>query len=110
MKKIRITGSTMKVLDMFLKNFNSEVSGAEIAKKTGLMSGTLYPILRRLEKHGWLSSYWEEIDASEAGRPRRRLYTLNGSAHREIYEALHKRGFYETIPIPTLPSIGGLVG
>ena len=107
---MRITGSTMKVLDMFLKNFNSEVSGAEITKKTGLMSGTLYPILRRLEKHGWLSSYWEEIDPSQAGRPRRRLYTLNGSAHREIYDALAKRGFYKNNPMPNLSAVGGLLG
>jgi PadR family transcriptional regulator, regulatory protein PadR len=43
-----------------------------------LGSGTLYPLLQRLENAGWLKSEWEEVDPSEAGRPRRRLYKLTG--------------------------------
>ncbi|HEY2717616.1 MAG TPA: PadR family transcriptional regulator [Solirubrobacterales bacterium] len=52
--------------------------GLELAKASGLKPGTIYPALARLESAGWLSSYWEDVDPSEAGRPRRRLYRLTG--------------------------------
>jgi DNA-binding PadR family transcriptional regulator len=74
----RITGPTLKVLRELLTRPQAELSGAEIAKSTGLASGTLYPILFRLEKSGWLASHWEEVEASEVKRPRRRLYRLTG--------------------------------
>jgi DNA-binding PadR family transcriptional regulator len=74
----RITGPTLKVLRELLTRPQAEVSGAEIARSTKLASGTLYPILFRLEKSGWLTSHWEEVDASEVKRPRRRLYRLTG--------------------------------
>ncbi|WP_329353662.1 PadR family transcriptional regulator [Streptomyces sp. NBC_01261] len=44
---------------------------------TGLASGTLYPILARLEKAGWVQRHWEDDVTCEAeGRPRRRYYHL----------------------------------
>jgi PadR family transcriptional regulator, regulatory protein PadR len=49
--------------------------GYEIAKETGLKSGTLYPILIRLADRGLLESSWE--DEQPAGRPRRHLYRLS---------------------------------
>ncbi len=36
--------------------------------------GTLYKALGRLEKTGHLASRWEDPDAVDLGRPRRRLY------------------------------------
>jgi PadR family transcriptional regulator, regulatory protein PadR len=55
--------------------------GYDIARETGLKSGTLYPILIRLADHGWLEAGWE--DEQPAGRPRRHLYRLTseGLAH-----------------------------
>lgn len=50
--------------------------GYEIAKETGLKSGTLYPILLRLADRGLLEASWE--DEQPAGRPRRHLYRLTG--------------------------------
>jgi DNA-binding PadR family transcriptional regulator len=50
--------------------------GYAIRKATGLESGTIYPILARLEKHGWVASGWETVDAAHAGRPARRFYVL----------------------------------
>ena len=41
--------------------------------------GTIYKALGRLEAAGLLSSRWEVIDESLAGRPRRRLYRLTAS-------------------------------
>ena len=74
MKSPRITSSTLKVLDAVLRR--QRAAGADIAKDTGLASGTLYPILLRLEGFGWLASEWEYGDPATLGRPRRRFYTL----------------------------------
>ena len=72
----RITGPTLKVLGALLTGSNVELSGAEISRATKLASGTLYPILYRLEHAGWLESRWEEGDAKALGRPRRRFYRI----------------------------------
>jgi PadR family transcriptional regulator PadR len=51
--------------------------GYELAKETGLKSGTLYPILIRLSERGLLEADWEEDPAP--GRPRRHLYRLTAT-------------------------------
>jgi PadR family transcriptional regulator PadR len=48
--------------------------GYDIAKETGLKSGTLYPILMRLADRGVVEACWEA--EQPAGRPRRHLYRL----------------------------------
>ncbi|GAA0990847.1 PadR family transcriptional regulator [Acrocarpospora macrocephala] len=48
--------------------------GYDLAKETGLKSGTLYPILIRLADRGLLEARWE--DEQPVGRPRRHLYRL----------------------------------
>ena len=84
---MRITTSVLKVLGAFL-SAPDELSGAQISEITGLASGTLYPILFRLEEKKWLQSEWEQGDPSELGRPRRRFYRITGlgarSARKEI--------------------------
>lgn len=72
----RMTLQTIKVLGVFLEDPHGNTAGSDIRKKTKLMSGTYYPILLRLEKAGWLTSKWEEIDPHEEGRPRKRFYRL----------------------------------
>jgi DNA-binding PadR family transcriptional regulator len=51
--------------------------GYEMAKRTGLKSGTLYPILIRLAEQGLVEASWEA--EQPAGRPRRHLYRLTGA-------------------------------
>ena len=48
--------------------------GYEMARATGLKSGTLYPILIRLADRGLLEAEWQ--DEPTPGRPRRHLYRL----------------------------------
>lgn len=69
----------IRALEAFLENPVEELSGADVQKRSGLASGTLYPILLRLESAGWFLSRWENIDPASAGRPRRRLYRLTPS-------------------------------
>ncbi|HEY2340045.1 MAG TPA: PadR family transcriptional regulator [Steroidobacteraceae bacterium] len=81
-RDVRMSLQTLRVLDAFLENPADELAGADVQKRSGLASGTLYPILLRLESAGWFISRWESIDPSSVGRPRRRLYRLtpNGLA------------------------------
>jgi PadR family transcriptional regulator, regulatory protein PadR len=72
----RITGPTLKVLGALLLPGHEELSGADISRATKLASGTLYPILFRLERIGWLESRWEDGEPKALGRPRRRLYRV----------------------------------
>ncbi len=85
---IRITGPVLKLLRVFIENPTEEFAGAAISKQTNLASGTLYPILRRLEDAKCLESRWEEIDPQEAGRPRRRLYSITGVGSRCYQRAI----------------------
>jgi PadR family transcriptional regulator PadR len=84
----RITGPTLKVLGALLSSDRVELSGAEIARATNLASGTLYPILFRLERAGWLESCWEEDNPKALGRPRRRFYQVTGVGARNARAAV----------------------
>jgi PadR family transcriptional regulator PadR len=66
------------VLLAMLERPDEEHYGLDLAKRAGLQSGTTYPLLRRFERTNWVTSTWEDVDASAAGRPPRRLYRLTG--------------------------------
>jgi PadR family transcriptional regulator PadR len=78
-EKIRISGPTLKLLKLLLENPKKGRSGAEISKITKLGSGTMYPLLQRLEIAEWIEGDWENVEPSEVGRPKRRLYKLTRS-------------------------------
>jgi PadR family transcriptional regulator PadR len=84
--QVRMSLQTLKVLEAFLENPSDPLAGADIHQRSGIASGTLYPILLRLEAAGWFSSKWESIDPSKAGRPRRRLYKLTSTGLRRAGE------------------------
>lgn len=51
--------------------------GLDIVNRTGLLPGTVYTTLRRLERRGWIDGRWEDPAIAEAERrPRRRYYGL----------------------------------
>jgi DNA-binding PadR family transcriptional regulator len=78
----RLTQQTIDVLGALLAM--AEMSGSQIAKQTGLASGTLYPILYRLEDAGWVASRWEEGDPVLLRRPRRRFYRITAMGQRNV--------------------------
>ena len=84
----RMSGPTLKVLKFLLHAPREARSGAEIGRETGIGSGTLYPMLARLEEASWLSSAWEDGDPTVLGRPRKRLYQLTGLGQRRASENL----------------------
>src|SRR5437016_352774 len=73
---LKMTLQTQAVLRVLLDHPLQQHYGLEISKAAGLPSGSLYPILAKLERMGWVTSDWEQVDAHEAGRPRRRYYQL----------------------------------
>src|SRR6202035_1692935 len=83
---VRMSLQTLRVLEAFLEDPTAQLSGAEVHQLCGIASGTLYPILLRLESAGWFVSQWESIDPSSAGRPRRRLYRLTSTGLKRASE------------------------
>jgi len=82
----------LKVLQAFLHDSGAEVYGLAMVRATRLKSGTLYPLLDRLEAEGFVTSRWEDADASELGRPRRRFYRLTGLGAHEARQILLEHG------------------
>ena len=71
----RLTPQTVTVLRALLATPATPRWGRDIGRETGLKSGSLHPILARLEQAGLIESYWEDSTAYEdTGRPRRRYY------------------------------------
>jgi DNA-binding PadR family transcriptional regulator len=62
--------------------------GFDILDVTGLPSGTVYPILRRLEEDGHARSKWEAAKTAQSElRPPRRYYELTAAGHQRVAEA-----------------------
>ena len=71
-----MTTALAKVVAAFLTDPTSERYGLDLMRDTGLASGTLYPLLARLERADWVRAAWEDIDPVAEGRPSRRYYRL----------------------------------
>jgi DNA-binding PadR family transcriptional regulator len=75
-EEIRLTTTVARVLREFLESPSEPCYGFDLMRATGLASGTLYVILARLERAGWLVSEQEDVDPAAVKRPARRLYRL----------------------------------
>ena len=73
----RLTRETLKVVAAVLERPAERHYGYALSKASGLAPGTIYPILFRLERAGWLVSAWDAGDRSNGTRPRR-YYTVTG--------------------------------
>lgn len=51
--------------------------GYELCRQAGIKSGSLYPLLIRLESQGYLEAQWQP--SAEAGRPPRHAYRLTAT-------------------------------
>ncbi len=103
----RMTTQTLAVLSTMLGDEDADWYGLDLSKRSGLKPGTIYPILDRLLKAGWLDRRWEDIDPVAEGRPRRRLYRLTAigapSARRALDEHLRSLGQHLGAPRPAGP-------
>jgi len=90
---VRVTTTVAEVLSAFLEDPEGERYGFELIRATRQPSGTLYPILSRLERAGWVEARWEETEA-DGDRPARRYYRLTPdglAAARSHLSALRQR-------------------
>jgi PadR family transcriptional regulator, regulatory protein PadR len=88
MGKMKLTLNTARVLRLFLDDTAAPRYGVQLTGETGLVSGTLYPLLQRLERSGLLASEREQIDAREQERPARRYYRITPAGVRYAREKL----------------------
>lgn len=84
--RLNLTYSTALVLQALSRGFHH---GFDIMDATGLPSGTVYPILRRLDREGLLDSEWEEhAEAQREQRPPRRYYEITAAGERMLGDAI----------------------
>jgi DNA-binding PadR family transcriptional regulator len=82
---MRLTYPTALVLQALL---DGRHHGFDIMDATGLPSGTVYPILRRLDAEGCVRSRWEKDgEARKEQRPPRRYYELTAGGRAIASEA-----------------------
>lgn len=84
----RMTIPSQLVLSALLADPTRELYGVEIGAAAGLPSGTVHPILARLEGVHWLESRWEDINPRVEGRPARRYYRLTAGGVEAARSAL----------------------
>jgi PadR family transcriptional regulator, regulatory protein PadR len=87
---MRISREALRVLQLLEANPDAQHYGLEVIRATRVQAGTLYPILTRLERAGWLESNWENLDEKASGRPARRYYTVTPQGLREARAELRK--------------------
>jgi PadR family transcriptional regulator, regulatory protein PadR len=97
----RMTLPTQLVLRAMLADPSQEMYGLQICAEAGLPSGTIHPILARLEGLGWLESRWEDASPREEGRPRRRYYALTAGGTEAARTALARA----TTPISAIAGL-----
>ena len=100
-----MTIATQLVLGVLLADPTRELYGLEIGDQAALPSGTIHPILARLEGLGGVESEWEDIDPRVEGRPQRRYYRLTASGADSARDAVARAFRGRATPWPT-PSPG----
>lgn len=105
---VRLGGKLLGVLGVLMEDPNRRTYGFELMTQAGIKSGTMYPILARLEREGLLQSEWEEGDPGDLGRPRRRYYKLTAAgcvfAGDAMREGARREGSKQRRPLPLIPS------
>lgn len=88
-KEIMFTLQTFRVMGIFCKRPEKEFFGSDISMKTNLPSGTIYPLLGRLEAAGFVKSVWEKGSAKDLKRPLKHFYTITEKGKsRYLFEIL----------------------
>jgi PadR family transcriptional regulator, regulatory protein PadR len=93
-KQRKMSMQTFRVLQALAQRPGVPMCGADFIKDLNISSGTVYPILLRLEADGLVKSKWETEDSSELGRPRRRLYEITGDGISALQKMLGELSQY----------------
>jgi len=80
----RKTGALIAVAVALMENPDGQHWGYETAKRAGVKSGVLYPMLTRMLDDGWLTDGWEDSRTITDKRSPRRYYELTETGKREL--------------------------
>jgi len=98
MSRLNLTYPTALVLQALARGFHH---GFDIMDATGLPSGTVYPILRRLDREGLLRSNWEKPStAQREQRPPRRYYDITPEGAAMLAQAVGRFRALEQAVLP----------
>lgn len=86
----KLSPQTVSVLNTLSHRPSDWLYGLELAKLTGLKSGSLYPILIRLADRGLLDSQW--LEPTEPGRPPRHAYRISSAGLQALEAQLKTAG------------------
>jgi PadR family transcriptional regulator PadR len=79
-RKRALSSHARALMDALLAGGQDWSYGYDLASRTGIKSGTLYPLLIRLEAQGYLRAEWQPPAAP--GRPPRHAYRLTAEGQR----------------------------
>lgn len=85
-----MTPHALLVLLALMAEPGREMYGLEIMRAASLPSGTVYPLLARLEAAGWVSARAEGITPQDEGRPTRRYYRATPDGATAVREAAER--------------------
>jgi DNA-binding PadR family transcriptional regulator len=88
MAKGFLTYSTAVILQAVANGYRY---GFDIIDVTGMPGGTVYPVLRRLDESGCLTSEWEKPSIAQSEpRPPRKYYELTRAGREALADALKR--------------------
>ena len=79
---MKLTGPLERVLRVLTADPSAQHYGYDLMKAAKLPSGTLYPMLARLQQDGLVDSEWEAQREDAGGRPPRKYYRLTAEGLR----------------------------
>jgi PadR family transcriptional regulator PadR len=105
---VKLTGPLERVLRVLVADPAAQHYGYDLMKAARLPSGTLYPMLARLQQEGLVDSEWEEPRPDAGGRPPRKYNRLTAEGARvarlELARAPAARG--PSRPVAARPAHG----
>jgi DNA-binding PadR family transcriptional regulator len=79
---VKLTRPLERVLRVLIADPAASHYGYDLMKAARLPSGTLYPMLARLQQEGMVESHWEDQRPDAGGRPPRKYYRLTAEGAR----------------------------
>lgn len=108
---MKLTAPLERVLRVLVADPAASHYGYDLMKAARLQSGTLYPMLARLQQEGLVESEWEDQRPDAGGRPPRKYYRLTAEGARvarlELVRAATSPGSTRHIAARPVPGTNG---